>query len=253
MSKILVADDESMVRQLCYDLFSKEGHQVITVGRGDQVLEMIRTQKPDLVLLDISIPGEQGLSLLERMNREAGKKMAVVIFSGAVTPELEKQAMTLGAIDVIHKGLGIHELRDKVNKILAAKHLVFGEPRDRSKDKILVVDDDDAVRGLLVTFLHKKGIRVIEANSGELALMLVEKERPNMILLDVTMPGMDGILTLKKIREIDPEVGIVMASAVQDEQIAREATELGAYAYVLKPFDLQYLEMVVWNRLLIAV
>ena len=73
-----------------------------------------------------------------------------------------------------------------------------------------------------------------------------------MILLDVTMPGMDGILTLKKIREADPDAGIVMATAVQDEQIAKEAIELGAYAYCVKPFDMQYLEMVVLTRLVIS-
>ena len=83
-------------------------------------------------------------------------------------------------------------------------------------------------------------------------MALVQKERPAMILLDVSMPGMGGIATLRKIREIDSDVGVVMATSIRDEQTAKEASELGAHAYVLKPFDLQYLELVVLTRLVVA-
>lgn len=252
MSKILIADDESGVRQFCYDLFTRDGHEVICVARGEQIFEILQTQKPDLILLDIQIPGEDGLSLLRRMPNHKNNKVPVVIFSGSVTPELEKEAMEKGAIDVIRKGLGMSEFRDRVNKILAAKHRIFGEPEQKKNETILVVDDDEGVRRFLIVFFQKKGLKTIEARSGEEAVMLVEKEKPTMILLDVTMPGMDGIMTLKKIREIDPNVGIVMATGIQDEQIAREATELGAYAYVTKPFDMRYLELVVLTRLMIA-
>ena len=253
MSKILIVDDESGIRQLCYDLFTKEGHQVILAERSNQVFDILRTQKPDLLLLDISVPGEEGLSLFNRLPREPGKRVPTVIFSGSVTPELEKQAMALGAIDVICKGIDVTELRERVNKILAGKHRVLREPKDMKKDKILVVDDEDGVRGLLVAFFQKKGMQVIEASNGEMAVMLVEKEHPTMILLDVSMPGMDGVMTLKKIREIDPHVGVVMTTGLHDERIAKETTGLGAYAYVLKPFDMQYLELVVLTRLLMAV
>lgn len=252
MSKILVLDDESQVRQLCYDIFTREGHEVITISRGDQIFEVLRSQTPDLLLLDIQVPGEDGLSLLNRLPRGNEKKIPVVIFSGIITPELEKEAIEKGAIDVIHKGIGAIELKDKINKILASKHKIFGEPGDIKNNKLLVVDDDPGIRKILVTFFERKGLRVIEACNGEEAVMLVEKDHPTMILLDVTMPGMDGILTLKKIREIDPNVGVVMATGLQDEQIAKEAVELGAYGYVTKPFDMKYLEFVVLTRLVIA-
>lgn len=93
---------------------------------------------------------------------------------------------------------------------------------------------------------------MLQAGRGEDAIALTEKEKPSIILLDINMPGMDGLLTLKKIREFDKNVGVVMATSVQDDQIAAEAARLGSYHYVLKPFDLQYLELVVMTRLLIA-
>src|ERR1043166_7627610 len=104
MSKIFVVDDESAIRNLCYELFTKDGHEVITLARGNEALGMIKPQKPDLVLLDINIPGEDGLSLLKKM-REANPSLPVAIFSGAVDQDLEKDAYQAGAVEVILKGL----------------------------------------------------------------------------------------------------------------------------------------------------
>lgn len=71
---------------------------------------------------------------------------------------------------------------------------------------------------------------------------MVKTEKPRVIFLDITMPEMTGIEALKKIREIDKEVGIIMATAVIDENVAKQAIEYGASDYIIKPFDLHYLE-----------
>ena len=250
--KILVVDDESSIRNLCYDLFTADGHQVVTIATADQVLALVKTEKPDLVLLDIQMPGEDGLSLLKRMPNEKGKRVPVVLFSGFVTQDIEKEAYEAGAIEVIRKGIASSELRQKINQILSAKHRIFGDAPVGHINTILIVDDEENMRELLKTFFEGKGFRILTAKNGEEALLWVKKEHPTMILLDVTMPGMDGILTLKKIREIDPQVGVVMATGIQDEAVAQEATSLGAYAYVLKPYDLKYLELVVLTRVVMS-
>ncbi len=253
MGRIFVIDDENAIRRLCYDAFTKEGHEVVTLPNGEQALKMLASHKPDLVLMDIRMPGEEGLSLLRRFPNEKGKRVPVTIFSGYVTQEIEKQAYEAGAIDVIPKGIEMGALRERVRKLLEARHRLFDEPKKESnKEKILIVDDEENICSLLKYFFEKKGYPTITAHNGEEAIALVEKERPSMILLDVMMPGMDGILTLRKIREIDPKVGVVMATGSQDELIAKEASALGSYAYVLKPFDLKYLELVVLTRLVIA-
>ncbi len=129
---------------------------------------------------------------------------------------------------------------------------MFAEPVKKKVEIILVVDDDEKIRKLLTDFFQGKGFKTLAAKNGEEAISLVRSEKPSVILLDVTMPGMDGIRTLKEIRAIDPEVGVIMVTSVQDEHIAREAAELGSYHYVLKPFDLKYLELVVLTRIIIA-
>ncbi len=252
MSKILVIDDETQIRDLCYDLFTKDGYEVITASRGDQALALILPEKPDLVLLDLNIPGEKKLSLLEKV-RAKDPKLAIVVFSGNVTSDLEKQAFDAGAVEVLQKDIDTQQLRDKVRRILDCKNRLLGKKEsEKHPEKILVVDDEDGIRNLLVDFFTHKGFQTISARNGEEALQKVKSEKPSVILLDINMPGMDGILTLKKIREIDVTVGVIMATSVQDESIAKEAMELGSYHYVLKPFDLQYLELVVMTRLVIA-
>jgi two-component system, response regulator, stage 0 sporulation protein F len=252
MSKILVADDETAIRNLCYDLLTHQGHAVITAATGNQALQAVAAEKPDLVLLDLQIPGETGISLLKKI-REKAPKMPVVIFSGFIDAQVEKDAFDAGAIEVLLKGCPTSELLMKISKILESKHKIFHDkPTQKREEKILIVDDEDGVRGLLVEYFRRKGFNVLEAPSGEKAIEIVKNEKPAVMLLDITMPGMDGLVTLKKIREFDKEIGVVMATALQDETIAQEAARLGSYSYVLKPFDLQYLDLVVTTRLLLA-
>ncbi|MBI3989778.1 MAG: response regulator [candidate division NC10 bacterium] len=117
------------------------------------------------------------------------------------------------------------------------------------KPKILVVDDEPQALELLKAFLQIKGYAVMTASSGAEALTVLEERRPHLILLDVMMPGMDGLETLRRIRERDQAVGILMITAANDEEIAKKAVRQGAYDYITKPIDLAYLELAILTRL----
>ncbi len=110
------------------------------------------------------------------------------------------------------------------------------------KAKILVVDDEKVIRDMLEKFLSRKGYEVVTADSGQKALEKLKTEKPKVILLDIRMPGMGGVEAIKKIREIDKDVGVIMATAVMDEEVAKETIGLGAADYIVKPFDLDYME-----------
>lgn len=117
---------------------------------------------------------------------------------------------------------------------------------------MLVVDDDAQIRQLLKQFFQSKGMRVVLAASGEEGLKALA-HKPVVVLLDINMPGMDGVTTLQKIKEQQPKLPVVMISGGGEEKIARQTLELGAYDYVSKPFSLEYLETIVLTKVLLGI
>jgi DNA-binding response OmpR family regulator len=115
--------------------------------------------------------------------------------------------------------------------------------------RVLVVDDEPEAVELLQEFLVAKGYDVITAGDGEEALRKVKEGRPHLILLDVRMPKMDGLEALRRVREIDKEVGVIMITGVTEEEIGRQAMALGAFDYIVKPLDLPYLERSLWYKI----
>src|SRR3990172_3819150 len=102
--------------------------------------------------------------------------------------------------------------------------------------KILVVDDTATNQEILKRAFEKGGFQVIQAYDGMTALDMAEKERPDLMMLDIMMPKMDGIDVLKRVKAIDPNLLVVMMTAHGSEQIAVEAMKLGADDYLTKPF-----------------
>jgi DNA-binding response OmpR family regulator len=105
-------------------------------------------------------------------------------------------------------------------------------------DKVLVVDDEWELRNLLTEFLTGEGYDVIQASNGEEALELAEKEEPQVILLDVKMPGIDGIEVCRRLKEEDKTrfIPIIMVTALEDRDV--DAFVEGADDFVIKPFSL---------------
>ena len=112
--------------------------------------------------------------------------------------------------------------------------------------RILVIDDNLGVVDILATHLRGEGYGVLSALTGAEGLKDFILARPDLVLLDITLPGeLNGIELLKRIRSIDPTSRVIMVTGNADPLLAREALELGATAYVDKPFDFAYLKRVV--------
>jgi len=115
--------------------------------------------------------------------------------------------------------------------------------------QILVVDDEEAVRNILSRFFAKKEYKVLTADTSERAIAILEKEKVDAVLLDIHLPGLNGLETLRKIRASWPDIPVVMISGQQDEDVAKAALEEGAFDYVVKPLDFDYLERTVYLKL----
>jgi DNA-binding response OmpR family regulator len=111
--------------------------------------------------------------------------------------------------------------------------------------RILVVDDEAPVREVLTEYFATEGYAVESADGGHEALTAIRGGRADLVLLDVRMPGLDGVQVLRRIRELDENVPVIMVTANEDVGLAKETLRLGAFDYVAKPFDFDYLDRAV--------
>jgi len=117
------------------------------------------------------------------------------------------------------------------------------------KSTILVVDDEIGIRNLIEAAFDPEEYEVLTSSSAEEALGVIKTHRPDLVLLDIRLPGMNGIEALKEIKKIDETIVVIMITAFGDEKDAFRCMRLGAAAYVNKPFDVNYITMLVQNYL----
>jgi len=103
--------------------------------------------------------------------------------------------------------------------------------------KFLVVDDEKGVSEQLKEFLEKRGYKAFAATSGEKALELTKKEKPHIVILDIRMPGLSGIEVLREVKKLNHKTRVIMLTGYEDERTRSISQELGASAYMTKPYN----------------
>jgi len=117
MAKLLVIDDEQGIRSLLDTLLSRKGYAVVLADGGRKGLELIRRERPDVVVLDLKMPGMEGLAVLQEI-RSLNPDQPVIILTGAGTPEREQQVRALGVTEYIEKEFSLHLLGDSLKCLL---------------------------------------------------------------------------------------------------------------------------------------
>ncbi|EJY56648.1 two-component system response regulator (stage 0 sporulation protein F) [Alicyclobacillus sacchari] len=115
--------------------------------------------------------------------------------------------------------------------------------------KVLVVDDQFGIRVLLQEVLQREGYEIFQAPNGVTALQIAEQEKPDLILLDMKIPGMDGLEILRNIRKLELDSKVIMMTAYGELDLIHEAMEMGAVAHFTKPFDIDELRRAVRSQL----
>ncbi|MEK7990938.1 MAG: response regulator, partial [Thiotrichaceae bacterium] len=179
-ANILVIDNDVAVRELLYNHLDKLGYQVTLAAGGDEGLRLAYENKPDAITLDVMMPGMDGWMVLSSLKSDPKLADIPVIMVSII--EDKHLGFSLGATDYLIKPFQ----REQLDSLLK-KHL----PTHQSP-KVLVIDDDKTTLSLLATTLSRDGLEVIQAINGRKALQLLEKTQPDIILLDLMMPEMDG-------------------------------------------------------------
>lgn len=255
MAKILVVDDDQMICDLLQAVLSRHGHEVLTATDGERGLELYQQHRPGITLLDFRIPKMDGITVLRRI-RALNPEASVVMLAGGGTEALEKRARELGVTDFLRKAASLEALVGAMERGLQAPAPSAAAPQagraaqrmpaeSEAAESILIVDDEEMIRGLLTKFLTRKGYRVRAARNGEEALAMVEQEAPRMVILDMYMPGMNGVEVLRRLRAGHYTGGVVALTASQDEQLLQQTLDLGSVDVMGKPVDLERLELVI--------
>ncbi len=121
----------------------------------------------------------------------------------------------------------------------------------RETNHVLIVDDESDVRDLLSKFLRRRGYEVDTASDGAAAIEAIRGNRPDIVLLDIRLPKMDGLSVLQKLRDESNDVAVITMSGSADEGTARRSLELGAADFITKPFNLPYLETSLLAKLIL--
>ena len=216
-----------------------EGYAAFWESNGEDGLRKMREVKPDLVLLDLVMPKKDGYEVLEEMGKdETLKQIPVIIISNSGQPVELKRVIELGAKDYIVKAqFSPDEVLEKVRKYVGGG--AKSEARDQNKIsgiKILIVEDDPFLSSLTAGRLEKEGYKISLAVDGTQALKMLETDIPDLILLDIIMPGMNGFEVLKTMKANPKlkDILVVVFSNLGQEHEMEEGKKLGADDFLVK-------------------
>ncbi len=234
--KVLVVEDDHDLALLLRRQLEAEGYQVLLAGSGEDALWLAREEQPQLITLDIMLPDLDGFVVLERLkDSPVTAPIPVIIVSVLSDPD---KGYALGAVDYVVKPFEEEKLLQSIRTALAP--VEQDEPRE-----LLVVDDDADIRGFLEQALSRHGYRVRTAASGQEALDQVQESPPDLILLDLKMPGMDGYEVIRRLKEQESSraipIIVITASPVDKERDKVRVLGMGASQYLVKPLSVRNL------------
>jgi CheY-like chemotaxis protein len=221
--KVLVVDDEANIRRFLSHELKKRGYGVLQASGGNQAIELARKHHPDLITLDVLMDGMSGFDVTAVLKNDPDTKNIPILIVSVM--EDRQRAYKLGINDYLTKPFKIEALMDKVNQLLR-----------NAQKKILVVDDDKNLVKSLKYQLGKRGYSASVASNGKLALGKVDSQPPDLILLDIMMPEMDGYEVMKALKQQPKtaQIPILVMTGVDIDGSRVKALSVGATDYFTK-------------------
>lgn len=227
--KILVVDDDRrMVRTIC-DILRVKGYEALPAYSGEEAVSMVQQEEFDCVLMDIRMPGIDGVAALKKI-KDVAPDTPVVLMSANASDGQVAEARLLGAAAVLTKPIDFQQ-------VLSFLSLLWKE------ESILIVDDDPAFAQMLKEILQSNGYRVKTAEDSAMALAHMEQEYQLVVILDLKLGTVDGLDILKEVRRRYPGKPVVLLTSERDKMSASiaQGMQVGAYTCLYKPFAVETL------------
>ncbi|MDQ2810010.1 MAG: GAF domain-containing protein, partial [Chloroflexota bacterium] len=233
---VLVVDDDPDTRRLLGLQLAGHGFRVSEASGGREALALAAADRPDLITLDVMMPGLDGFETLAAL-KEAAATAQIPVVMLSVLPE-EERGFALGATDYLPKPPDPEQLMDIIREVLAHGAT---PARDLNSLRVLVVDDEPDLVSWLETALGRQGMTVIAAYGGREGLAKAVSERPAVIVMDVRMPDMSGLDVLRALKAdpvtADIPVIFMTASDIDKRTVRARMLGLGAAELLGKPFS----------------
>jgi DNA-binding NtrC family response regulator len=294
MSKIkllLVDDEEDYVKTMAERMEMRDVGSRVALS-GEEALQMVEEDAPDVMVLDLRMPGINGMEVLERVKREH-PHVQVIILTGHGSDNEEKEARRLGAFQYLQKPADTSDLlttvrsawrkgldflkdsRDGFERTMAAAAMAEGgapemarekmresepsradasvEPAPHQADtagqaiKVLFVDDEEDFVRTMAERMEMRDLGGDVALSGQQALEMLEDDIPDVMVLDLRMPGIDGMEVLRRVKTAYPQIEVIVMTGHGSDKDEEEARRLGAFDYLRKPVEIDDLMETVRN------
>ncbi len=250
-STILIVEDNPLTLYVLIEYLERLNLKTSVARSGEEALRQVELLKPDLILLDVMMPGIDGFETCRRLKSNINTQEIPVMFITALSNTSERvKGFEAGGIDYITKPFDFKEVAARIESRLTIQRLqrklktrnsliAFGEQPSLTDEKatILIVEDNAMTLHLLIGYLDKFGFNTMGAESGENALELVNETVPDLVLLDVMLPGIDGFETCQQLKKNAKtrDVPIIFMTALSDAGAKIKGFEVGAADYIIKP------------------
>lgn len=236
--RVLVINDSPVVFKMYSEALEKMGYDILKGANNEDAIDLARKHRPNIIIIDLSMPEINDVSIVKVLREDPEtKEMPIIIFSQHSSEGLRlNEGMS---VTIAKRPLDQETFANYVNEAMFRSLR-----RADGKEKILIVDDEQSIASLLSSMLLEFGYRTIIACTGEDALRKAEIEQPQLILLDINLPGMDGFQILERLKNniSTSHIPIILLSGIKDAKEKARGLNLGASDYITKPYSSLELE-----------
>ncbi|HUT67407.1 MAG TPA: response regulator [Dehalococcoidales bacterium] len=222
---ILVVDDNEDLLETFAMILKRRGFYVETASNGASAVNKFKEQDFDVTLMDIVMPEMNGVEAFRKI-KETHPEASIILMTAYSDEDLLQSAKDEGVRRIIQKPIRIEQLIKLINEAA-------------SSEPILVIDDDADICDTLTQVLKRQGHEVLTAGSGEEAIIIAQEKACQIAFIDVKLPNIDGLETLLRLKEINPDILTVMMTGFRNEvkEALDKAQKASAITCLYKPFD----------------
>ena len=246
-SRVLLVDDEEDFLTASSRALQRRGLDVDVAPNGVTALEMVDTEQYDVIVLDVKMPDIDGIEVF-RIIHHKHPGLPVILLTGHSSIDDAFQTSKDGIADYLSKPIDMDDMAARIREVVIQFRQRESEDREPPPQpdssvpvRVILIDDEVAFLDSMKRVLERREMEVITAESGEQGLTLLKESLVDVVVLDIRMPGMDGLEVLRRIRTHYPSIQVIMLTGHPSYNTALEAIKQGAHEYLEKPPDIEKL------------